>query len=335
MLDRFPARLSIIHMVPKVASAHGVDHLPIFAEVGLDGHDPHWDRQVVARARIAALLTLLARKAGHAALGLDLASAADPVALGPAGLALGIGRTLGEGLVAHIRHMPALQGGLDYRLVPEGRRVSLHHRYHGGDPDEARVMSEGVAAFILKALRGMAGNEGLPVHIVFPHRPRMPASRYEDSLRTAVTFHRGDSITLSFDSEHLLLANRLNRDAGPVESRQVRPEEANLGDAALVATLLRTFAPAALAGRLTLGHIATTLGLAPRSLQRRLASLGLTFEALVDEWRQREAVAMLAGTMMPVGDVGRMLGYSDAAHFTRAFHRWQGLAPAQWRLRQG
>ncbi len=97
MLDRFPARLSIVHMVPRVASERGVDHLPILAEVGLDGHDPHWDRQVVARARIAALLALLARKAGDEALGLDLASAADPVALGPAGLALGIGRTLARG----------------------------------------------------------------------------------------------------------------------------------------------------------------------------------------------------------------------------------------------
>ncbi len=335
MLDRFPARLSIVHMVPRVASERGVDHLPILAEVGLDGHDPHWDRQVVARARIAALLALLARKAGDEALGLDLASAADPVALGPAGLALGIGRTLGEGLASHIRHMPALQGGLDYRLVPDGRRVSIHHRYHGGHPEEARVMSEGVAAFILKAVREMAGDDSLPIHVVFPHRPRVSASRYEDRLQAAVTFRPGDTITISFDARYLTLANRASQDGDQFESRSVTAEEAMLNDAALVATLIRTFAPAALAGRLTLGHIAGTLGLAPRSLQRRLGSLALTFEGLVDDWRQREAVAMLSGSVMAVGDVGRMLGYSDAAHFTRAFHRWQGIAPAQWRVRQG
>ncbi len=231
--------------------------------------------------------------------------------------------------------MPALQGGLDYRLVPDGRRVSIHHRYHGGHPEEARVMSEGVAAFILKAVREMAGDDSLPIHVVFPHRPRVSASRYEDRLQAAVTFRPGDTITISFDARYLTLANRASQDGDQFESRSVTAEEAMLNDAALVATLIRTFAPAALAGRLTLGHIAGTLGLAPRSLQRRLGSLALTFEGLVDDWRQREAVAMLSGSVMAVGDVGRMLGYSDAAHFTRAFHRWQGIAPAQWRVRQG
>jgi AraC-like DNA-binding protein len=333
MRDHFPARLSIVHMLPRVAAARDLDHQPMLAAVGLDGHAPDWHRQVVARARIASLLALLARQTGDDLIGLDLASAADPFALGPAGLALGMGRTLGEGLGAHIRHMPSLQGGLDYRLVQDGDEVRILHRYRAGRVEESRVMSEGVAAFIVRAIREMAGEPSLPVHVAFPHRSRLPARFYEDRLQAAVSFRPGDTIAVSFAAGHLARANRANPFGGGVESRPLGAGDAALDDRALVETLRRMCAPAALAGRLTLDHVAENLGLAPRSLQRRLASLGLDFTRLVDDWRREQATQMLAGTAMPVGDVGRMLGYADPAHFTRAFHRWRGMAPGVWRSR--
>jgi AraC-like DNA-binding protein len=334
MLDRFPASLSIAHMVPRIASERGVDHLPLLAAVGLDGRDRGWDRQIVARSRIATLLTLLARKAGDETLGIDLASAADPAALGPAGMALGVGQTVGEALGAHIRHMPTLQGGLDYRLVPDGPRARLVHRYLGGTPEESRVMAEGVAAFVLNAVRVTAGDRTLPMHVEFPHRPRVSPGRYEDRLQAAVAFGAGNAITISFDAAILDRANRAVRPASLVEGPALTSRDSLLDDTALVTTIRRTFAPAALSGRLTLGHVAAALGLAPRSLQRRLASIGLAFEDLVDDWRQDEACRMLSATAMSVRDIGRMLGYSDAAHFIRAFHRWRGVPPAMWRSRQ-
>jgi hypothetical protein len=250
MVDRLPARLSLVHMVSRVAALRGVDHRPLLATVGLDGEDPGGHGRVVARARLSDLLTLLARRAGDEALGIELAAAADPLALVPSGAALGLGRTLGEGLAAHIRQMPSLQGGLDYALVGEGPRMRLVHRHRGGTAEESRVMNEGVAAFILRALRRMAGDENLPVHVVFPDRPRVPARIYEDRLRAAVTFRPGDGISVSFDAAHLALPNRAGPGALPARGSALSARDAEMDDVALVAALSRTFAPAAAAGRL-------------------------------------------------------------------------------------
>jgi hypothetical protein len=146
--------------------------------------------------------------------------------------------------------MPSLQGGLDYALVGEGPRMRLVHRHRGGTAEESRVMNEGVAAFILRALRRMAGDENLPVHVVFPDRPRVPARIYEDRLRAAVTFRPGDGISVSFDAAHLALPNRAGPGALPARGSALSARDAEMDDVALVAALSRTFAPAAAAGRL-------------------------------------------------------------------------------------
>ncbi|ODT20710.1 MAG: hypothetical protein ABS35_19185 [Kaistia sp. SCN 65-12] len=86
-----------------------------------------------------------------------------------------------------------------------------------------------------------------------------------------------------------------------------------------------------MAGTLSLVDASRSLGLAPRSLQRRLLASGTSFEAVLDEWRRSLARAQLADPALPVGIISRSLGYSDPAHFIRAFRRWEGVAPLAYR----
>jgi len=79
---------------------------------------------------------------------------------------------------------------------------------------------------------------------------------------------------------------------------------------------------------------AEAAGMSVRSLQRRLASEGLTFSQLVDEVRLEMAVPQLRDPDIRITDVAFGLGYSDPAHFTRAFSRWAGVAPSEYRAHQ-
>jgi AraC-like DNA-binding protein len=76
------------------------------------------------------------------------------------------------------------------------------------------------------------------------------------------------------------------------------------------------------------------LGVHVRTLNRRLAEQGTSVSALRDEVRRDTACQLLAQGGKPAGEVGRLLGYSEPAAFTRAFRRWTGLGPAQWRVQQ-
>lgn len=71
-----------------------------------------------------------------------------------------------------------------------------------------------------------------------------------------------------------------------------------------------------------------------RSLQRRLGECGWTYSDLLDDLRRRTALRMLDDPSTKIIDVAVAVGYSDAAHFTRAFHRWRGMSPLAHRRRQ-
>ena len=68
-----------------------------------------------------------------------------------------------------------------------------------------------------------------------------------------------------------------------------------------------------------------------RTLQRRLSDHGLHFNELLSEAKFTHAKMKLKTTEMSVIEVARSLGYSDAAHFTRAFKRWAGVTPSDFR----
>jgi AraC-like DNA-binding protein len=76
---------------------------------------------------------------------------------------------------------------------------------------------------------------------------------------------------------------------------------------------------------------AKAMGVSVRTLQRWLAAEGSNFEALIGTSRLSVARRLLAMTDAKVVEIALELGYSDHAHFTRAFRRWTGVSPVAYR----
>jgi AraC-like DNA-binding protein len=79
--------------------------------------------------------------------------------------------------------------------------------------------------------------------------------------------------------------------------------------------------------------VAETMGTSVRTLQRRLRASGLTYSEVVQRARRSAAQRMLKDRGAGIGEIARALGYSDPAHFTRAFQRWTGSTPRDFRAR--
>ncbi len=81
----------------------------------------------------------------------------------------------------------------------------------------------------------------------------------------------------------------------------------------------------------TLEMVSRLTGISRRSLQRFLESRGTSFSRLVEQVMLNRAIELLGDTRLPLKEVTRELGYSELAHFSRAFRRMTGLAPSAYR----
>ncbi|CAA0100755.1 putative HTH-type transcriptional regulator [Halioglobus japonicus] len=83
----------------------------------------------------------------------------------------------------------------------------------------------------------------------------------------------------------------------------------------------------------TLEQIAELMHLTPRTLIRKLQREQSTYKRELESLRREYAERLLQNARHKVADVAEILGYREAANFTRAFKRWYGESPAAWRRR--
>jgi len=88
-------------------------------------------------------------------------------------------------------------------------------------------------------------------------------------------------------------------------------------------------------GDVTVGDVADELGMSRRTLARRLEQEGTTYKAVADDVRRELAERYLVLDDLRMGEVAALLGFSDSAAFHRAFRRWYGTTPGEYRRRHG
>ena len=81
--------------------------------------------------------------------------------------------------------------------------------------------------------------------------------------------------------------------------------------------------------------VAALLFMSERTLKRQLAQEGTTFSDILEDIRRQKAVLLLEADALNIERIAEQLGYSDVANFNRAFKRWTGTTPAQYRKSRG
>lgn len=112
--------------------------------------------------------------------------------------------------------------------------------------------------------------------------------------------------------------------------------ESHYGPSTSLATLVQRLIIELLPTRAcSLIQVAETLGLNPRTLQRRLAKIGTEFEVLVDHIRCRHAKILLLYSTLSIAQIASELGYQQKSSFGRAHLRWYGATPLEHRQHLG
>ena len=79
------------------------------------------------------------------------------------------------------------------------------------------------------------------------------------------------------------------------------------------------------------GNIAELLHVSMRSLQRRLNNENTNFKELLEGTRHELALQYIREPHRTIGEITYLLGFSEPSNFSRAFRRWTGMSPAEYR----
>jgi AraC-like DNA-binding protein len=171
---------------------------------------------------------------------------------------------------------------------------------------------------------------------VVPARATMPDPPTADGYRAylGIPIERGPSVTVTFTaSDARLPFVTVNAAMWQVFEADLRRRLVDLDRVESTADRVRAVLLELLpAGQGTAAHVARRLALSGRTLQRRLAREGTTFQAVLERTRHRLARHYLARPEITIGEIAFLLGYDEPSSFYRAFHQWAGTTPQQARL---
>ena len=319
----------------KFAVAHGADRLALLKAAGIASGELADPDERLPLAGFIALIHAAQGATGDPALALRFGCESDTAEASIAGL---IGRSAGTvaeaiallnrygRLIVDIEH-----SGPERFQIVEGRTghwVVDRRKRPGSLPE----LSECTFGRLVAVGRQFFPDADYVKAVQFAHEAPSYAPLYQEILGAPVAFD-GDVDKVQFDPVAL---------ERPVAVKQPRYALSILAEHA-EALLARLDRPSSVRrqveevlsrtlpeGRCNQDHVAQWLGLSRRTFHRRLKAEGTTFAKVLDELRSKLASDHLAAGHS-VKRAAHLLGFSDAAAFSRAFKRWTGVSPAERR----
>lgn len=309
-----------VHYAQAILQAAERLALPLPAEVRELGSQPR-----IPLARQDVLWEAFCTAAHDPLIGLRLGCALQVGHLDMVGALLMSCESVGEALEALLEYYPIIGEGGEFSLHAEGQQVSLRYQEHYQVRQEERT--EAVLASLLHMARWITGNKVSPLLLCFQHAPRGAEALYVELLGCPLRFVAGQNALVFAASDlqlPLIQANALMcaHLRGLADSLLERLGTQSLS--ARVQQLLRS------QPRWGKERIAEQLDLSGRHLNRKLAEEGSSYRLLREQVLYRMAEQQLRESAR-LADVAERLGFSDESAFAKAFRRWSGVTPGQFR----
>ncbi|MDZ7813762.1 MAG: AraC family transcriptional regulator ligand-binding domain-containing protein [Ideonella sp.] len=311
-----------------------VDGDQVLATAGLDWPGLLQREAGLTLATVTRLVDAAVAATGRPWLGLDLGSQAPVSAHGPMGYAAVTAPTLGHTLTVLGRYASLRNDTLHWAVAagPHGLRL---HATEQVDWGPARgVMMDTMAAAFLRLVEAAVGHLPAGVTVSLPGPRPAWVAQYQRFAPVAWRFEQAALAVEATASALALPVLGADTTAHAAACRDCEQALAQHAPPSLSQQVAAHLARVEHGRYPSLVAVAGLLGLSPRTLMRRLAAEATSFQTLLDQTRQTQALCMLQHTQWPVDEIAARLGYADTSNFSRTVRRWWGQTPSELRAAQ-
>lgn len=320
-----------LHLLAELLNTIGVDERALLLRVGLDPARLKSTDLRVSQSQASEFVTRAIIESGEPGLGIMLARELKLPLHGALGTAVMSSRSLDEALELMTRYLTLRAPHLTVSRRQEGNNV-LFNVSCGIDLGPLHGFIMDAMLFGCVSMGAQLTGTAVPGSAIL-RRGAEPGyfQRFRQHIAVPVRYEsREDALVIP--RAQLSMPVRFS-DAQLAASSRAQCEEAlkqlteDAGFACRVRRVIETshpFPP-------KLARVAATLFVSERTLKRRLQEENASFQNLVDHVRLERAGELLKNTGMNLSQIADVLGYADAANFTRAFKRWTGTSPSHYR----
>lgn len=318
----------------RLLEMHGLNSVALARQAGIVVPEMLAPTDRIQLDQADALLGLVIPLIHDPAFGLQVARCWHPANLGVLGYAWLSCSTLRTGLqrLARYHQLVAQRGTTEIEEVPLG--IKVRFRANRGDPADVPVAAVAIdmtMALLLDMCRMNAGAALRPMTVSLRRKTPESTAPYERFFGCPVRFGAEENAFLLSREDADSLLPSSNKQLATVFDKMLGEELAQLDKSNVVARCRAAVLEHLTSGEASAEDTAKQLHMSPRTLQRKLAEVKLTYQQLVDDTRKDLALRYIADVRRSVSDITFSLGFSQPSAFTRAFKRWTGFSPTDYR----
>ncbi len=323
-----------VEKIARAAALRGVEAQSLYRSVSFDPallNDP--DARMPF-AQLVALYEKAAELTGDSAFGLHVGETVDPTAFDVLGYSVVNSPTLGEALDRMVRYNFTWTNGSSFLVEVGAPLTRIVYSYFDDSIKPRRQDTEMTLAAMAALGRMVTNTEVAPERVTFEHKPPADISEHERIFHCPLEFEAGSNqyflktaaLALPIVKADPGLCAVLDRHAAELMGKY--PREDSLRER--VRNLIKNELSG---GNASLDRLADQLGMSARSLQRRLRAEGTSHQELLDQMRRELALRYLREPEVAICEVAYLLGFSESSALHRAFKRWTGQTPSEYRRR--
>ena len=323
---------SAVEKIVNAAIARGVTATALYQAAAIDPTNLASADHRIPFAQLVSLYELAARMTNDDAFGLHVGEAVEASAFDVLGYSVINSPTLGAALARVVRYHCIWTDGAAFTLRDQGAKAVLHYAYLDAAIKEHRHDAEMTFSTFITLARGVTGTDWQPQSVSFQHARPRDVSEIERIFRCHVGFDAevnelvmdASVLSLSIRKADARLCAVLDQHAETLLSRYPYHNDLIGRARKIIRTELNGGSPA-------IEATAQKLGMSARTLQRKLREHQTSHQQLVDDLRKNLALRYLSEPQMAIGEVAYVLGFSESSAFHRAFKRWTGQTPSEYR----
>lgn len=220
--------------------------------------------------------------------------------------------------------------------VEKSENVSKVYLYRKAYRRGVALSNEATFSATVVVLQAITETNITPVAVSFSHAPPQQLTSHQQAFQCPVLFNQPYDFIAYKTSDLELPTAKADASINQFLLERVKEEtngiEISPGKIAQdVETLIKDALPS---GIPAVGQIGRIMGMSSRTLTRRLAEKGITFRDLVSQSQFNVAKSLLLNSSRSVAEIAFETGFSEQSAFNRAFKRWTGQSPLEFRQRK-